>query len=715
MADSEADTTVVRDTAGLVAAAQAGSDEALAELIRAHLPLVYNIVGRSLNWHVDVDDVVQETMIQVMRALPGLREPDRFRSWASAIARQQIQLYLRGRMKIRQRREDIPHEQPDPSGDFAERTVSEMVLAAQRRDLTEAATWLDDEDRRLLSLLWQESLGQLTRSEVAAALTVSPKLAGVRLRRMKAQLDALRGVVRALRVSPRCPDLAGVVRPWNGVANAVWRKRLIRHVRDCPRCGVFQRGLVAPEELLLGVTSLPVATAFAAQTGMLSSMWAGIQNLFANKLVAGTAALTVAAGGGFAYAVYETPAPRDEALPVVRPTTAPSAVAPNAGGPSAAATGSAPPPSARALLPTGVVTADIFVAPDGSDAGAGTIARPYASLAKAVAAVQPGQTIALRGGTYRLTATVEISTSGSAGKRITLSNYRGERPVIDASGVPADKQAVIHRASYWTVQGLEIKNSLDHAYFCRACGHNVFQRLSIHDNVRSALTLRDAGTVDNQILDSDFFNNYDPGEGGNAGIGLGIKDGSGAGNLIRGNRAFNNADNGFDLGKFSTPVTVEGNWAFGNGVNRWNVEGFQSNGDGFHLGGGNPPPAAAHILRNNAAWDNVGHGFSTSGNRGAMRLTNNTAFRNGHDGFYLADAVATVNDNAAVGNGGDPAVLPAGATQRGNNWQAGLDLFRSTDPSAAQGPRAAGGALPRVDFLVSTSGVGATMSASAPR
>jgi DNA-directed RNA polymerase specialized sigma24 family protein len=43
-------------------AAQAGDGQALDDLISEYLPLIYNIVGRALNGHADVDDVVQETM-----------------------------------------------------------------------------------------------------------------------------------------------------------------------------------------------------------------------------------------------------------------------------------------------------------------------------------------------------------------------------------------------------------------------------------------------------------------------------------------------------------------------------------------------------------------------------------------------------------------------------------------------------------------------------
>ncbi|GIF00110.1 sigma-70 family RNA polymerase sigma factor [Paractinoplanes rishiriensis] len=698
MAESEAGTTAGQDIARLVTAAQGGDEKALTELISAHLPLVSNVVGRALQSHADVDDVVQDTMVRVVRGLPGLREPERFESWLIAIAYRQVQLYLRRRRTHLQRREEIPADQPDPDGDFAERTVTELVLAGQRKELSDAAEWLDDDDRHLLSLYWRETLGEITRTQLAAALAINPKQAGVRVRRMKVRLEAVRGVVRALVASPRCAELSRVTHGWNGKADSVWRKRLTRHVRTCPRCSRHGRGLVAPEKLLLGVVSLPVVVEASATS--------------IAKMVAAAAVVTVAAGGGFVYTVAESPAPRTDSPAVVRSAV----VTPGAAPAVAPTTGAAPVPRPSAVRPTGVAAADIFVAPNGSDAGTGTLARPYATLAKALAAVRPGQTIALRGGTYRPTAGLIIEVDGEPERRITLSNYRAERPVIDASRVPAAEWTVTHRASYWTVQGLEIKNSQSHAYACTACQFNVLQRLSIHDNVRSALTLRDEGTVGNQVLDSDFFNNFDPTEGGRAGIGLGIGNGAGEGNVLRGNRAFNNADNGFDLGDWASPVTVEHNWAFGNGVNRWNVAEWRSNADGFHLGGGNPPPAAAHVLRHNAAWDNASSGFTSSGNRGALQLSNNTAFRNGADGFYLLDAAGcTVHDNVSAGNDGAPARLGDCPAQRGNAWLTGdgAAQFRSTDPSAAQGPRAAGGVLPNVDFLVSPNGAGATMSAPA--
>jgi RNA polymerase sigma factor (sigma-70 family) len=252
------------DVTALVARAQAGDRVALDQLIATHLPVIYNVVGRALGGHADVDDLVQDTMIKVIRGLPGLREPDRFRAWAVTIAYRQVQRYLRDRRRSGLRVREAPPELPDPRADFADEAVSALAISAQRRELARAARWLDDGDRQLLALWWQEAAGELTREEVATALSVNAKHAAVRLQRLRERLDATRGVVRALAARPRCPELAGQLRGWAGAAGPLWRKRLVRHTRDCARCAGHRRGLVPLEQLLLGVSALPVPAALAA-------------------------------------------------------------------------------------------------------------------------------------------------------------------------------------------------------------------------------------------------------------------------------------------------------------------------------------------------------------------------------------------------------------------------------------------------------------------
>src|SRR4029079_7601729 len=102
--------------------------------------------------------------------------------------------------------------------------------------------------------------------------------------------------------------------------------------------------------------------------------------------------------------------------------------------PSGAAISAVPPAPAGDGF-AGGTKATYVVAPGGSDDSPGTIDRPLATIARAVSLARPGQTIALRGGVYRLTAPVEITNSGTASKRIVLSNYRRERPVLDGAGL----------------------------------------------------------------------------------------------------------------------------------------------------------------------------------------------------------------------------------------------------------------------------------------
>ncbi|MBB1261085.1 RNA polymerase sigma factor, partial [Streptomyces alkaliterrae] len=246
-------------------AARDGDQRARDELVTAYLPLVYNIVGRALNRHADVDDVVQETFIRALDGLPGLRDPDSFRSWLVTIAVNEIR---------RLRRPDQHHAHPadplddphtldaaDPGADFVDLTLVHLDLADQRRETVEATRWLEPDDRTLLSLWWLEAAGRLTRTEVATALELSPQHTAVRVQRLKAQLDAARVVVRALAAVPPCDRLRQTVGVWDGVPSALWRKRIARHARECVRCTGHWSGLAPAEGLLAGFALLPPTTA----------------------------------------------------------------------------------------------------------------------------------------------------------------------------------------------------------------------------------------------------------------------------------------------------------------------------------------------------------------------------------------------------------------------------------------------------------------------
>jgi RNA polymerase sigma factor (sigma-70 family) len=243
-----------------VIAAQRGDRSALDVLAAGYLPLVYNIVGRAMNGHPDVDDVVQETMLRAVRGLADLRDPAAFRSWLVAIAIRQVRDSYRDRLA---QPPAVEFDAPVP--DFADQTVRRLGLSGQRLQTAEATRWLDDDDRPVLALWWQEAAGTLTRAELAAGLGVTPAHAAVRVARMKERLVTSRMIVHALGRLPCCPSIAAITADWAGEPSPLWRKRLARHVRDCAWCLAGTSDMIPAERLLAGMPLLAVPAALAAR------------------------------------------------------------------------------------------------------------------------------------------------------------------------------------------------------------------------------------------------------------------------------------------------------------------------------------------------------------------------------------------------------------------------------------------------------------------
>jgi len=308
-----------------IAAAQAGDRRALDELVAGWLPLVYNVVGRALNGHADVDDVVQETMLRAVGNLGSLRDPDSFRSWLVAIAMRQI-------LDRARRRQPAPLDEAADQQDFAELTVLRLGLEGQRREVAEAVPWLDDEDRQLLSLWWLEVAGELTRRELAAAAGISRQHAAVRVQRVKERLETARGIVRAL--DGACPGLRELTARWDGRPDSVWRKRLARHIRGCGYCGDADETVVPAERLLVGLALVPIpvgftlSLAFGGKTAAAAASvgWsAKVLGALTQPVVAVTAGATIVAGG--AYVVTQPsddPPPRATAPTTPATTSSPS-------------------------------------------------------------------------------------------------------------------------------------------------------------------------------------------------------------------------------------------------------------------------------------------------------------------------------------------------------------------------------------------------------
>lgn len=138
----------------LVVRAQLGDRTALEELVARWQAPVWTYVRRMLDTQ-RADDVTQEAWLAVVRALPRLREPERFAPWLFTIVRRAVTNHLRDRYAAR--RHQIVHgiEDLDPSDTGLQDPVTDLL------DRAEAVAHLADVpvlEREVLVLHYLEDL-----------------------------------------------------------------------------------------------------------------------------------------------------------------------------------------------------------------------------------------------------------------------------------------------------------------------------------------------------------------------------------------------------------------------------------------------------------------------------------------------------------------------------------------------------------------------------
>ena len=136
--------------------------------------------------------------------------------------------------------------------------------------------------------------------------------------------------------------------------------------------------------------------------------------------------------------------------------------------------------------PVAAPPTSVYVAPNGSPSGKGTIERPI-DLATALSGksslIRPGDTVWLRGGTYRGSFTSNLSGVTSAA--ITVRQFPGERAIIDGAGT--NKPTLTVNGAWTIYMGFEITNSNSDRINTRPNGvmiygpHTKFINLIVHD------------------------------------------------------------------------------------------------------------------------------------------------------------------------------------------------------------------------------------------
>ncbi len=383
-----------------------------------------------------------------------------------------------------------------------------------------------------------------------------------------------------------------------------------------------------------------------------------------------------------------------------------------------------------------------YVALDGSDSNPGTIARPFATLQKAIEVAGPGQLVYVRGGVYRIvnpairSAGVNFWKSGTSDRnRIRYFAFPGERPVLDFANLriqpdPNYTSGVYVSGAYLHIKGFEIRNvpmntrSNIGVSVGGGAHHDIFELLDIHHIAGSGMFINTT-TGGHLILNSDSHDNYDPrshqGDGQNAdGFGVHYQK-SGEPTVFRGCRAWWNSDDGWDFISQEVPVIVENSWGIANGyINSGTARPASGNGAGFKIG--SSKTGIRHVIRNNLAWGNRNQGFYANHSSGGNDWFNNTSYNNGVQFDMLASSWDS-NDNRTDGviltgnkvhrmrnNIGFPNKNRnmQGVDSRFNTWDFGITPlsgdFLSVSDAGTKGSRNADGSLPTLDFLKLRSG-----------
>lgn len=320
-----------------------------------------------------------------------------------------------------------------------------------------------------------------------------------------------------------------------------------------------------------------------------------------------------------------------------------------------------------------------YVAPDGSDADAGSIAKPFASLNKANSVVKAGDTVWVRGGIYdlndtvfyaryKMTAGILLTASGeSDGKRIHYLAYPGERPIFDGTNLPVAEgvehgdgtpegamytSPIVISAKYLHLKGFEVRNTpMKHnsnsGVFLHASKHIFLEQMESHHNAGPGFFAHD-GAADGGghiFLNCDAHDNYDPdgwqGDGENAdGFGAHYQQ-SGEGDTTKfiGCRAWWNSDDGFDFINQEFPVVLENCYAMGNGYSDYG-RGNPARGNGYGIKMGQSTYGTGHhIIKQCFAWKNKMSGFYANYTNAGSQWLNNTSYKNGDREFSMASTL----------------------------------------------------------------------------
>lgn len=327
-----------------------------------------------------------------------------------------------------------------------------------------------------------------------------------------------------------------------------------------------------------------------------------------------------------------------------------------------------------------------YLSPSGNDANPGTIGSPWLTIEYAASNLLSGDTLYLRGGTYRSSkALSELERfhinglNGSSGNIITICNYPAETPVFDCDdtyitgyswGGPIILK--VTNSSWFTIKGIKLRglrqntSGLNTPAGCIVYDSSnwTIEQIELWDVEGYGMVIQGTqnpggiGSHNGLVLNCDAhdigdkYSVYGPGPlegtsnawGGSNGF---MTTGGDLSSNItfRGCRAWRCSDDGFDLYGVNGVFTYDQCWAFWNGYHpkgdfwsQYTDYVHVGDGCGFKLG----PCAdnqAANLLRyvkRCIAFDNYSMGISQNAgtdNACKLQVWNNTCYDNGNTGY----------------------------------------------------------------------------------
>ncbi len=238
----------------VVAAIVVGDPEGLAEAYDRYASPLYTYCRSLLREPADAADAVQDTFVIAASRLAGLRDRNRLRPWLYAVARNECHRRLRARAnQVTTPLESMP-DVTDISADVSGEAEREELRALLRA----AVRGLNTGEQDLIELQLRQGLDA---AEIAAVLGVSRNHAHALLSRARDQLEISLGALLVARSGRQdCAALNTMLADWDGQLTVLMRKRINRHIENCPVCAERKQRELAPALLgLAPLVALPIA------------------------------------------------------------------------------------------------------------------------------------------------------------------------------------------------------------------------------------------------------------------------------------------------------------------------------------------------------------------------------------------------------------------------------------------------------------------------